>query len=316
MSAPRSTSGFDSVAVLGLLGALVGWCIGPIFIKYLTKSFDSWSQNFFRYGAASLVWLPYLIAVQRRANPDREVWKRAIVPAVWNVLMQCAWARAYYYLDPAFMAVIVKTSVLWIAVFSMILLPEERSLLRTWHIYGGLILALVGVTGVLLSGSPVKLEGRWIGIALTMFTSVTWALYVVSARIAFRDTDSRRGFAIMSLYSFLGLGIAYLLFGQPFVSLPREIWPWACIVISGVTAIAIAHVCYYAAMRRIGATIPAVVILSTPFFILALSHAVFGERLTLAQCIWGTVVLTGAGLAILAERNLRSASAGETVSPD
>lgn len=316
MNPRTSMRGFDVTAGLALLGALVGWCIGPIFIKYLTKSFDSWSQNFYRYAAASIVWLPWLLVAQRRGCIDRGIWRRALVPAGWNVVMQCAWARAYYYLDPAFMAVLVKTSVLMIAGFSMLLLPEERLLLRSWHIYAGFVLAVVGVVGVLLSGTHVPVRGKWIGVALTMISSVTWALYVVSARIAFRNTDSRHGFAVTSLYTFLGLGVAYVLFAQPFGSLPREIWPWACIVISGVTAIAIAHVCYYAAMRRIGATIPAIVILSTPFFILALSHVVFGETMTRAQCIWGMALLTGAGLATAAQRNLRLIPKDETTSPD
>ncbi|MCX7590462.1 MAG: DMT family transporter [Kiritimatiellae bacterium] len=316
MTTRGSECRFDTTAAFALVGALVGWCIGPIFIKYLTITFDSWSQNFYRYAAASVVWLPWLFLAHRRGSFDRAVWKRALAPAGWNVIMQCAWARAYYYLDPAFMAVLVKTSVLMIAGFSMLLLPEERLLLRSWHIYAGFILASAGVTGVLLSGTPVPIRGKWIGIALTMVSSVTWALYVVSARIAFRNTDSRHGFAVTSLYTFFGLGVAYAIFAQPVRSLPRHIWPWACIVISGVTAIAIAHVCYYAAMRRIGATIPAIVILSTPFFILALSHAFFGETMTRAQCAWGLVLLTGAGLATLAQRNLRLIPKDETTSPD
>ena len=82
-------------------------------------------------------------------------------------------------------------------------------------------------------------------------------------------------------------------------------WQWACVVISGVMCIALGHVLYYAAIKRIGATIPSLVILSQPFAVLAISHVVFEESLNVFQLASGAVLLAGSALAIWAQQHLR-----------
>ena len=82
-------------------------------------------------------------------------------------------------------------------------------------------------------------------------------------------------------------------------------WQWACIIISGVTAIALAHTLYYAAIRRIGATIPAMVILAQPFIVLAISYVVFVESMNIFQLFFGVILLIGSALAIFAQQHLK-----------
>jgi drug/metabolite transporter (DMT)-like permease len=59
-------------------------------------------------------------------------------------------------------------------------------------------------------------------------------------------------------------------------------------------------------MRRIGATIPALVILAQPAAVLAISHAIFGETLNVLQLVFGATLLIGAGLAIWSQQHLKS----------
>jgi drug/metabolite transporter (DMT)-like permease len=58
-------------------------------------------------------------------------------------------------------------------------------------------------------------------------------------------------------------------------------------------------------MRRIGATIPALVMLAQPFFVLAISYVVFKESLNIFQLLFGIVLLAGSGLAIWAQGHLK-----------
>lgn len=285
--------------------SLLAWSTGPLFIKYLTGYFDSWSQNFYRYLAASLFWLPLLIVYHLQGRLPAAVWRRALLPASMNAVMQTFWALGYYFLNPAFMSLLGKASILWIMLLSTVLFPEERRLFRLPRFWAGLILCAAGVVGVVLSRDDFAFVGTRTGIFVTLLSGVTWALYSVSARAAFRDIDSRIGFAVTSSYTTVGLAVAALCFGRPFDLSAVTPWAWWCVVISGVTSIALAHVFYYAALKRIGITIPAVAILATPFTVLAGSFLVFGERLTWVQCGWGLVLLTGATLAVLAQRGVR-----------
>ena len=84
-----------------------------------------------------------------------------------------------------------------------------------------------------------------------------------------------------------------------------QLWPWACVVISGVISIAMGHVLFYIAIKRIGATIPGLALLSTPFIVLAISYIAFGETLSLFQWLFGFVLLAGSALAIWAQQHLK-----------
>ena len=99
-----------------------------------------------------------------------------------------------------------------------------------------------------------------------------------------------------------------LKFGRLEDCVEMDIWPWGCVVISAVTSIALSHVLYYAAIKRIGAAIPSLVLLSTPFIVLAISNVVFGESLNGLQWLFGIVLVAGSGLAIWAQQHLRPSS--------
>lgn len=133
-----------------------------------------------------------------------------------------------------------------------------------------------------------------------------WSVYVISVKIAFKDIDSRHGFSVLSIYTVAGLFVLMLFFGQVKDCLKLNAWHWVCILISGATAIALAHTLYYAAMKRIGATIPALVILAQPFIVAAISNVIFRESLNAFQLFFGIVLLAGAALAIWAQQHLKS----------
>lgn len=295
----------NTSATLACLAALLCWSVGPIFIKYLTGYLDLWTQNLLRYLSACLFWLPFLLWSVHNRRLDKSVWRRAVLPASANVILQSFWAGAFYYLDPAFMNLIIKSSVIWIAGFSLVFFAEERGLIKSGRFWLGLILSMAGVAGVLIFKEDFGSQRTMVGVLIALAAAFFWGLYTVFVRIAFRNIDSRAGFGVISIYTVAGLAILAVLFGDIGQSAAMPTWPWACIVISGIISIAFSHVLYYAAMRRIGATIPSLVLLATPFTVLAISHVVFGESLNSPQLVFGLILLAGAALAIWAQQHLR-----------
>ena len=296
----------DISATVACLGALSFWSLGPIFIKYLTGYLDSWTQNLLRYSVACLFWLPFLLLSIRAGRLDKKIWRRALAPAAANIVMQSLWAAAYYYIGPAFMVLLTKTNIIWIAGFSLIFFAEERALVRSKCFWAGLTLSAIGLIGVMYFKVDVAEVKALTGIVIALAAALMWGVYTVSVKIAFRQIDSRSGFSVISIYTVAGLGAAALLFGKPADCVRMGAWQWACVVISGILCIAFAHVLYYAALRRIGATIPALVILAQPFIVLAISHTLFGESLGVMQLVFGAVLLAGAALAIWAQQDLRN----------
>lgn len=295
----------DPVATLACVGSVLCWSIGPIFIKLLTGYVDLWTQNLLRYSVACLFWLPVLLFFIRNKQVDKSIWRKALLPAGANVVMQCFWAGAFYYINPALMSLLTKSSVIWVTAFSLLFFAEERALVKSRRFWLGMGLCVTGVFGVLVFKRDFAATRTMTGIVLALAAAFGWGIYTVSARMAFRDTDSRIGFSVVTIYTVAGLGLLAFIFGRVSDCLTMGARPWVYVVVSGLTAIAFSHVLFYAAMKRIGAAIPSLVLLSTPFIVLAISRVVFGETLDAFQWLFGMVLLAGSALAVLAQQHLR-----------
>ena len=298
----------DFSATLAMVGTVSFWSLGPIFITYLTGYLDSWTQNLLRYSVACLFWLPFLFLAVRVKRFDRRIWRKALFPAATNLAMQSFYAGAFYYIGPAFMVLLTKTNIIWIAGFSLIFFPDERPLIRSKRFWLGLTLSAAGVLGVMYFKKDFIAIRTMTGIALAFAMAFMWAVYTISVRIAFRDINSSDGFSVISIYTVAGLFILTLLFGNPEDCLYIGLLQWICIIVSGILCIALGHVLYYAAIRRVGATIPALVILVQPFIVLAISYLVYGESLNLLQILFGIVLLAGSALAIWSQQHLKRIS--------
>jgi len=297
---------FDPAATLACVGTLCCWSLGPIFIKYLSGYVDSWTQNLLRYSVACSFWLPFLVVNIKRKQIDAKLWRKALLPATANVAMQSLWTAGFYYVGAAFMTLLTQSSFVWIAGFSLAFFADERGLTKSKRFWLGLVLSVTGVVGVIYYNENFNTSGTITGITIALASAFMWAVYALSVRIAFRDTDSRTGFSIISIYTTAGLLVLVIIFGRIGQCLKMGAWPWLSVIISGVTAIALGHVLYYAAMKRIGATIPSLVILSQPFTVLAISNIVFGESMSALQLLFGCVLLAGAAFAIWAQQHLMS----------
>lgn len=302
---PVNTRKFDAPATFACLGVLVFWTVGPIFIKFLTGFVDVWTQNLLRYSAACLFWLPFLVITIRKRGLEQDIWRRAVLPAVVNVFMQSMSIATYYYLNPGFIMLLLQSSVIWIAGFSLVFFAEERALVKSKHFWLGIGLSVVGVIGVLLFKKDLTADRTMVGIVIALCAAVMWGVYTIAVKIAFKNIDSRRGFSVISIYTVIGLGVLAFVFGNPLECLKMRAWPWACIVISGILCIGISHVLYYVAIKRIGATIPAIILLSLPFAVIVLSRVVFGEVLNSFQLVFGAILIVGAGFAVWAQQHLK-----------
>ncbi len=315
MSDSTKTQHIDMTATAACLGALACWSLGPIFIKYLTGYLDSWAQNALRYLVACLFWLPFLVHAMVRGRFVARTWRRAVLPAIANIAMQSFWAAGFYYLDPAFLTLLSKTSVLWIAGFSLMVFPDERPLARSPRFWLGSLLSITGVSGVLYFHEDFAATGTLIGIAIALVQAFMWGVYTISVKVALQGLDVRYGFAVISIYTTAGLSLGAILFDTPGQVRELDLGGWAAVVISAVTAIALGHVFFYMAIQRIGATIPMLVILAQPFAVFSISSVIFHERLSGIQLLFGMVLLLGSALSIWAQQHLRGVPGGSVAPP-
>ena len=294
----------DITATAECLGALLFWTLAPIFITYLAGHIDSYTQNFLRYLTACLILLPFLLLSIRKKQFDKSTWLKAIFPAAANLTMQSLYASSFYYISPGFLILLLKLNVVWTALFSLIFFCDERPLAKSKRFWSGMVLSIAGVIGVMYYKEDFAQVKTITGISLTIGASLAFAVYAISAKIAFKKTDLRQAFAVTSIYTTIGLLILTFTLGDIKGSFSLNTWQWACVVVSAITGIALGHPLFYAAMRRIGATIPLLILLAQPFTVLAISHFVFEESMNIPQLLSGGVLLTGSGIAIWAQQHL------------
>lgn len=301
MSASRSIR-WTPAAVGACVGFWWCWTIAPIFITLLADAVDVWTQNAARYAVAFLFWLPYLAYSARRYGLPSGLWKRAIAPSLFNIVMQTCWTASFYYQPPAFSVLLSRTSILWVSLLSLALFADERAVVARKRFWLGATLALAGLAGVALNNPALDQPATLAGIALALGASITWAGYMLSVKILLADVESPLSFSVITIYTLAGLSALAAWFGKPGALLSLPAVDWAYIVVSAIFAIALAHVFFYMAIKRVGAAIPAMINLLTPLSVLALSSAIFGERMTAAQLAFAAMLLAGICLAVWARK--------------
>jgi drug/metabolite transporter (DMT)-like permease len=292
-----------SLGALACIGTLLCWSSAPLFIKYLTGYLDLWTQNLLRYGAACLFWLPVLLVAAKSGKLPSIVWKRALLPFIPNIIGQSLWAAAFYYIDPGFASLLSMTAFLWVIILSVIFFAEERLHLSNRLFRLSIILSMVGLLGVMFFHPAFTHSYTIIGIAIVMLYGLIWGLYAIAVKVSFRGIDSRIGFSVVSIYTVIAIFILTMFMGQPGKCLELSFNGWFAVIVSGITGIALGHVLYYIALRRLGPTTPSLVQLAQPFIVVVISYIIFSEKLTLPQLVFGMVLIAGAALAILSKKD-------------
>ncbi len=299
---------FDTTATFACIGYLLFWTTGPILVKLLSLYTDPWIQTFLRYIFAALFWLPFLVISFSRGVIDRRIWILGLIPAVANAASQICWTVAFYHnIDPTFMSLIDKSSIFWIAFFSMIAFAEERVLLRSKRFWAAVVLSITGVTGVLVLKEGFTSPTTLAGVLLALLSAVIWGVHVISVKINFKNIDSRNAFAVIAIYNLLIFTILAALFGDVSSIATIKWQPWLYIIISSIVGIALCNVLYYVAIKRIGATIPSMTILAAPFIVVIFSKPIFHESLNKYQWLCGLILLAGCALAIWSQEHLNRA---------
>ncbi|MBN1787266.1 MAG: DMT family transporter [Sedimentisphaerales bacterium] len=297
-------SKFDITATAYSLGALACWIIGPLCIKQLSGWLDFWTQNMLRYLFAAFLLLPFLLVSIKQKKVDRLIWKNALIITIPNIFMQSLWAAGFYYINPALLTLIAKSSILWTILFSMVFFLDERNLLKSTRFWTASAAMIIGLTGVTVLNPTFTTKATLIGLVFVFSASFAWSIYTVGIKALLANYDSRVSFAIVSLYTTVALTIVAVLFGKPSDCLSMPPAGWLVIIFSACTSLALSHSFYYAAIKRIGATIPSLVTLAQPFLVLVVSRILFAETLTPAQWVCGIILVAGAALAIWAQEHL------------
>src|SRR5213595_3690059 len=281
--------------------ATVGiWSLPSLFLFYLNRFYDPWSQNFYRYAVACLAIVPFVLFQFRRGPKiDMRAVGLCLIPFLPNVVHQITQVVALFYMGPGVYAIFARTSVIFTALLALAFFPEERYLIRQWQFQLGTLLGLVGAFGVIwFQSNGEDRHIAWQGLLIAFLAIFSWALYGVLVKRPSARLGSIRSFGIISLITSVLLLPLTLAFGK--IGTPLQVTAHVnlILIISAVTCITLAHVLYFVAIQEIGVALAQTLQLLCPLGALLLSGLIFHERLTIAQIWSAAILLFGAFLAM------------------
>jgi drug/metabolite transporter (DMT)-like permease len=298
---------FSGMGVLTIVLTLLGWTTIPLFLRYFKDDIDAWTANGWRYAISALIWGPVLIHSWSKGTMPKGVWRRALVPSLWNAAAQACFGLAPYYIKPGLMTFSLRLQIVFVAVGAAIMFPAERRVLRSPLFIGALLLTVAG-TALTLLYSPRGLgEGNATGITLAVASGVGYAAYALGVRKHMMGINPIKAFAVVSQYTAAVLVVGMLIFGEKagagaFDHLSGH--KWLLLVLSSVIGIGLGHTFYFFSIARLGLVISAGVVQLQPITVSIASIMIFDEELTRRQWLTGLIAVAGAVCMLIVQHRI------------
>lgn len=291
------------LAVLAELLTILLWSLGNIFIAYLNLFFDNYTQNFFRYISAAITLLIFSLALNRNKYfSSLKNLKTLTVPILTVFIFQIFNVYGIVFTTPTIGTLITRLSVIFVDIFSFFLFSEERVTIMNKKFIVGTLLSFLGVIGVVLSGSSLFYSSQmfFIGVLLLILTSILWATYIVSVKVALRNSDPLS----VSTNVFLISGAMYFPFsvltGGVYKVFSESLAINFILVVSGILSIGIGNFLNYYAIQELGASLSTNLQLLIPIVTGILSVITFNEPMPFYKVVFSLLTLVGCWLVLRA----------------
>jgi len=174
-----------------------------------------------------------------------------------------------------------------------------------WLLGGALVSAVAGAAIVVLGGGSAVIDGA--GVALSLSSALTFALYLSGADAVLKRTNSLAGAMWVSGAAAVALAVYAVASGS--AEAPDGWHQWGPVVgMAGLTAGA--FFCLFAGLRRLGAVRTSIIAATEPLAAAALAVIFLDEHLHTATVAGGALILAGAVAASLARRPARGEAPG------
>ncbi len=287
---------------LAIAATVLIWSTPPVFQYWLARSFDPWTQNFYRYAAGFAAMLPFLLwkVGRDRAVMQRIEWKGCAMAAVPNAVHQIAQTMAVVFLLPGIYALAGRISVIMTAVLAVIFFADERWITKSGRFILGTLCGLLGLAGLVWPVGGEVPPGWGTGLALALLAAAGWAHYAILVKKHTAAAGPTIGFGVIGFFTVVLMWPLMLLLGKAAPFSGVDGWTLLVLFGSGVISIGIGHWLYYIGIRELGAAPAQSALLLCPLGTMMISGALLGETFRIEQMVAGAVLLGGAFLALTA----------------
>lgn len=288
---------------LAIAAASVSWGLSPVMIRFLSGTYDPFTQAFARYGSACLVLLGISLIWFRA-----ELLQIARKPfgilglALVNLCIQTAWTFGCYYSKSVTAQLIIKLDTIFVIVFAYLLYREERSVIRNPLFLGGVLLCFCGTAGIIFSrgGGADFHQPLWASALLVLF-AFGWGVYSVWGKHLVGNIHPMPLFTVIATLTAMGFAFLAARYGSPGTILRAQRTDQIVLLLSGLLPVALAHCCFLYAQKPLGAAFCSTILLLNPLVTFAAANLLFDdEALAPAQFLAAGFILAGAAAVVRA----------------
>jgi len=285
--------GTDAAGLLLLLVTTIGWGLNWPAMKVLLEDLPVLTTRAMGGALGLAVLLVVALALRENMAVPRALWARLVLVSLLNVTAWMGLASfSLLWLAAAEATIVCYTMPVWAVLMAWAILGERPGVARI----AGLLLALSGLALLVLGqGMAVGIE-KLPGVALGLASAVLFSLGTVVTKRWPLGLPPTAG-AVWQV----GLGIAplellALLLDPPgFGALSAQ--GWALIAYGGVFALGLCYLSWFAALRRLPASLASLGTLLTPMVGVAGAALVLGEPFGWREAAAMGLTLSGVALA-------------------
>ena len=244
---------------LSLLAAAFAWSWPNVIIRMLKSDFDLFTQNFFRYSAATvfLFALGFLFLKKDIIHAGKN-YKMLIIPALIMSLNQIFFTAGVFMTSAVVSNLMGRLSAVIIPALAYIFYEDERRVVGNRYFLLGAFIALVGVAGVILGKSVNVADGFNLGTLFVVLGTFSWSSYAIYVKKLVRSINPLAIIAFVSLFAtFIFLPIV-LIFGDISRIAHAPIRADILLFGSGILGVGIGNAFFYHAIKYVGASVSSV----------------------------------------------------------
>lgn len=291
---------FGTTDVLMLLAILL-WAVNFSFVKIALRELSPLGFNGIRLLFASAVLFLILVLSGESFKMDKKTfWKLVFLGLIGNTSYQMLFIHGINLTTASNSAIIIAMTPVFIALLSS-LMKHERVHPAAW---AGILFSFVGFYLVIASRfGTIQFSSQSVrGDLLIFFGNICWAIYTVFSKpLLERMSPLKLTTLTMASGTFFFLPFCIKDIARiPYSTVSLK--AWASLLYSGLFALVICYVIWYASVQRVGNNKTAIYDYLIPVFTVIFAYFIIDERITGLQAVGALIIFLGVYMARIGYR--------------
>lgn len=268
------------------------WAINFTFVKIALAEFSPLAFNGIRMAFASIILVLVLfITKQGLGVPKKDIGKLVVLGIIGNTVYQLLFIHGISLTTASNTSIIMAMTPASVALLSLLFKHEKIH----WAAWFGIALSFVGFYLVITKrpGSFVFSWENLRGDMMILFGNLTWAVYTVFSKpLLGRITPLKWSSLTLAVGTIFYLPFCVPAFSrQDFGQISFK--AWAMLAFSGIFALAVSYVVWYASVKRVGNSKTVIYGNVLPIFTVIFAYIFIAERIGFWQAVGALIILAG-----------------------